>query len=256
MKQILGAWIMISFCNLPVAGEPKSSITTPVHGAVTEVTFRVESMTSGDPRSQVVRQYVVLHSVTDGDKGLAYRITLCGHPTRIEAYQFDRKTGARLPSYPGVEFILTNLHELLLSRTTLADGEEYIFSFQHYDGYYFLVDVRRKDPGAPALRPARGTPTDAAEPPLDQTKSITGRLRTFSPHARSVEAWMGHQFMVGSVPLQATDTVPEAVLLAHVGERVTVTGGVESGPDLGSRRGGNRRPGSTPARGRLPGDSR
>jgi hypothetical protein len=146
MKQTRIALILATLCASALAGEPKKSITTQLHDTVNEVTFRVESITSDPPLMHIIRQYVVLHSVTDGARGLGYRITSLGHPSRIEAYQFDTKTGKRLPAEDSVNHVLTNVYDLLLSNKTLAVGNEYIFSFQQYDGYLYLVDVRKKEP--------------------------------------------------------------------------------------------------------------
>ena len=138
--------VLAVLCISAVAGEPKKSITIPLHETVSETVFRVVSITADPPRMHIIRQYTVLHSVADGSKGLGFRITSLGHPSRIEAYEFDTKTGKRIPTEENVNYILTDIHDLLLSDKSLSPGNEYVFSFQHYDGYHYLVDVKKREP--------------------------------------------------------------------------------------------------------------
>jgi len=160
MKPILVMVLLIALCGSTSAGEPKKSITIPLHETVSKTVFRVESITADPPRMHIIRQYTVLRSVTDGTKGLGFRITSLGHPSRIEAYQFDRKTGKRIPLEKSVNYVLTNIYDLLLSDKSLSPGDEYVFSFQHYDGYHYLVDVKRRKPPNKSTLSSEGVPSD------------------------------------------------------------------------------------------------
>ena|GEM_PF-6630052 len=161
MKSTLVIVFLIALCGSTLADEPKKNITIPLHETVSKTVFRVESITADPPRRHIIRQYTVLHSVTDGTKGLGFRITSHGHPSRIEAYQFDRKTGKRIPSEKNVNYVLTNIHDLLLSDKSLSSGDEYVLSFQHYDGYHYLVDAKKKEPPTKkSTLSSEGAPSD------------------------------------------------------------------------------------------------
>lgn len=57
-----------------------------------------------------------------------------------------------------------------------------------------------------------------------QVRSATGVLAHFPSDVRSAQAWYGHAFMVGGVPVKPTADVSEPELLKHVGTKVTVSG--------------------------------
>lgn len=73
--------------------------------------------------------------------------------------------------------------------------------------------------------------------PGEEMKTASGVLVHHPTDVRSVEAWRGHQFVVGEVAVQPSARVPEAELLRHVGKRVAVSGRWNPGvtPDPASK---------------------
>ena len=76
--------------------------------------------------------------------------------------------------------------------------------------------------GACASDAARSCPVAAVAPAGE--RMAEGVLLHHPSDVRSVQAWLGHRFEVGGVPVQATEVVDEAALLARVGRQVRVSG--------------------------------
>ena len=68
----------------------------------------------------------------------------------------------------------------------------------------------------------RSCPAPAVVPAGE--RMAEGVLLHHPSDVRSVQAWLGHRFEVGGVPVQATEVVDEAALLARVGRQVRVSG--------------------------------
>ena len=158
MKRVLMGISFVLLFGSAFAAEPKSEVTIrfPLYDSVRQLVFRVGSDTWDPPEMHVVWRYTVLHSVTGYRRGLGFRISSEGRPLRIEAYEFDMKTGKRISSVKSVNHILTNLYPLLFADRTLASGDLYVFSFRYCDGYYYLVDVKKKETGSPT-KPSTAT---------------------------------------------------------------------------------------------------
>ena len=54
--------------------------------------------------------------------------------------------------------------------------------------------------------------------------SVTGVLQHFPQDVKSVEAWLGHEFMIGDTPIYPTSKLPHKQLLSLVGDKVTIEG--------------------------------
>lgn len=55
-------------------------------------------------------------------------------------------------------------------------------------------------------------------------KSARGTLKHFPQNVKSVQAWYGHEFMVGDTPVKATGAVSKEKLMSFVGQKVNVDG--------------------------------
>ena len=64
------------------------------------------------------------------------------------------------------------------------------------------------------------TPTSVQK----EIKTATGILSHFPSNVRTGQAWYGHNFMVGGVPVQPTTVVSEKNLLKCIGKKVSVSG--------------------------------
>jgi hypothetical protein len=64
--------------------------------------------------------------------------------------------------------------------------------------------------------------------------TVRGLLTHFPQDVKSIEAWLGHEFMVGETPIRTTDKVPRDFLITMVGQNVEIEGiwnaGKESKP--------------------------
>jgi hypothetical protein len=67
-------------------------------------------------------------------------------------------------------------------------------------------------------------PPLGAQPKVRDQMMATGILKYFPSDVKSVQAWSGHTFMVGSTPVIATSEVSEEMLNKLVETEVTVTG--------------------------------
>ncbi len=73
---------------------------------------------------------------------------------------------------------------------------------------------------------ALGEPEKAAEatPQSADTKTVEGILEYYPQDVKSVQAWLGHEFMVGETPIQPTEAVSSETLRKMVGKKVKVEG--------------------------------
>lgn len=65
-------------------------------------------------------------------------------------------------------------------------------------------------------------------------QSATGTLVYFPSDVQSQQAWYGHNFMVGDVPVKPTPIFPSEKLLKYVGKRVAVSGTWNAGTTTNS----------------------
>jgi hypothetical protein len=73
---------------------------------------------------------------------------------------------------------------------------------------------------------ADGNRKDAAPKPV--SKTVSGLLKHY-PSVKSVESWLGHNYMVNDTPVLPSEAVPETTLRKLAGKKVTVTGTWEPG---------------------------
>ena len=73
---------------------------------------------------------------------------------------------------------------------------------------------------------ALGEPEKAAEatPQPADTKTVEGILEHYPLDVKSVQAWLGHEFMVGETPIRPTEAVSSETLRKMVGKKVKVEG--------------------------------
>ena len=64
----------------------------------------------------------------------------------------------------------------------------------------------------------------SAQESVPEQRTVRGMLEHFPSDVKSVEAWYGHNFMVGDTPVIATEEVPEETLSKFVGTEVVITG--------------------------------
>ncbi len=69
-----------------------------------------------------------------------------------------------------------------------------------------------------------GNESVQGEPASGEQRTARGVLRHFPSDVKSVEAWRGHNFLVGETPVLPTAEVPEETLLGFVGSEVVVGG--------------------------------
>lgn len=83
-----------------------------------------------------------------------------------------------------------------------------------------LVSCAREDGDAPR------EPEKAAEtaPQPTVTKTAEGILEFYPQDVKSVEAWLGHEFMVGETPIRPTEAVPAETLRKMIGRTVKIEG--------------------------------
>ncbi len=60
-------------------------------------------------------------------------------------------------------------------------------------------------------------------------QSAEGLLKYYPPDVQSSQAWYGHNFMLGTTPLQPSAAFPADVLLRYVGKHIKVTGVWQAG---------------------------
>lgn len=74
-------------------------------------------------------------------------------------------------------------------------------------------------------------PEKAAEtaPQRAGTRTVEGILEYYPQDVKSVQAWIGSEFMVGETPIRPTETVPAETLRKMVGRSVRIEGVWNSG---------------------------
>lgn len=82
--------------------------------------------------------------------------------------------------------------------------------------------------GCSKPQPAAKTKPDPA-PAAVKLQTVRGVLRHHPSNVKSVQAWLGHNFMVEGAAIIPTAAVPEETLLKHIGKEVIVTGIWEPG---------------------------
>lgn len=67
-------------------------------------------------------------------------------------------------------------------------------------------------------------PTGIREKQPLEKRSASGELKHFPQNIKSREAWLGHEFLIGEVPIIPTKSVSRETLLKQVGKQVAVAG--------------------------------
>ena len=84
-----------------------------------------------------------------------------------------------------------------------------------------LLAACSQEDGAVPCEPEKAAET-AAQP--TETKTVEGTLKFYPQDVKSVEAWLGHEFMVGETPIRPTEAVPAETLRKMVGQTVKIEG--------------------------------
>lgn len=79
-------------------------------------------------------------------------------------------------------------------------------------------------PGCEGDAPREPEKAAEANPQPADTKTVEGILEYYPQDVKSMQAWLGHEFMVGETPIRPTEAVSSETLRKMVGKKVKVEG--------------------------------
>ena len=194
----------------------------------------VEEQRNADDEKLGLIDKVALHGLSwfpqEGGDGDVYFVGHVSLDTPITAAQHKAIQAAIEKHRVGKVFLKFSAR-LTKEGTTEFQGNllgYYVVMDEEHEGFVEKLVKDREWPGFVTLIEQGGTDQPAANPPdhrkVVEKMTALGILRHFPSDVKSVQAWYGHNFLVGDTPVIATDKVSEETLKGLIGELVAVTG--------------------------------